>query len=400
MATGTGILRVLRGKVGDLVYRTVNGKQVAARYNPQVRNPRTTAQMEQRTKWPNLVNMYKQLQPYMKDCFETRKAGQSDYNRFMSINLMSRPVYITKQEAALGSVVVGAYMITQGSLPSIQVTKTASTIYSNISLGSLQIDENTTIATFAQAVVENNDGFQYGDQISYFSCLQLTDSIDGHPYARIQAYKINLDLSSNEKLWDVGSSYGFSTTSGFLGAGDEVGEGGFAWVHSRKNSNGKTKVSSQRLITNNPLLNEYESTVNKTASMQSYGVGSSIFIKPDGTSSGAGTTGATVPPSVNSCEINGSAFNAQSDPLLLTAATTIELSGNNMDNVTKVELLVGSTNSTIGSTKVEADISSQTKTSLTASATTTAGNYLWGLYLNDVQQIAIQEPEGDDETLG
>ena len=45
MATGSGIIRKLRGKVGDLVYRVRDGEQVVSAYNPQVKNPRTTAQM-------------------------------------------------------------------------------------------------------------------------------------------------------------------------------------------------------------------------------------------------------------------------------------------------------------------------------------------------------------------
>ena len=37
----------------------------------------------------------------------------------------------------------------------------------NIQLGNLVIDDNTTVGEFAQAVVENNDDFEYNDQITF-----------------------------------------------------------------------------------------------------------------------------------------------------------------------------------------------------------------------------------------
>ena len=72
MATGSGIIRKVSGKVGDLVYTVRSGEQLIRGVPSKVRNPRTELQMAQRMKWPNVLAAYRALQPYMKDCFETK----------------------------------------------------------------------------------------------------------------------------------------------------------------------------------------------------------------------------------------------------------------------------------------------------------------------------------------
>ena len=73
-----------------------------------------------------------------------------------------------------------------------------------------------------------------------------------------------------------------------------------AWVHSRT-VNGKTHVSSQRLVVDNGLLDEHGTTQMLSAATRSYGGANEIFIRPDGTSggmtvdegTGSGTGGGT-----------------------------------------------------------------------------------------------------------
>ena len=180
MATGSGIIRKISGKVGDLVYQVRGGQQVIRGVATSMKNPRTEAQMAQRMKWPNVLAAYRALQPYMKDCFETKQGGQTDYNRFMGINLHAEPVYLEKGAARLGAGIVASYVVSQGSLPSIQVN--GATPATDIALGTLTIGDDTTVAEFAQAVVQNNYAYSYGDQIAFFRLVQEEDSQDGHPY--------------------------------------------------------------------------------------------------------------------------------------------------------------------------------------------------------------------------
>ena len=283
MATGSGIIRKVSGKVGDLVYTVRSGDQLIRGVPSKVRNPRTELQMAQRMKWPNVLAVYRTLQPYMKDCFETKQGGQTDYNRFMGTNLHAEPVYLEKSAARLGAGIVAPYVISQGSLPSIQVN--GATPATDIALGQLTIGDDTTVAEFAQAVVQNNYAYSYGDQIAFFRLVQEEDSQDGHPYISVSATRVNLDPTDTGTLRSVAPASGFSTVSGMLGADAALTGAGIAWVHSRT-VNGKTHVSSQRLVVDNDLLEEYGTAQMLTAATKSYGGTTDIFIRPDGTSGG------------------------------------------------------------------------------------------------------------------
>ena len=288
MATGSGIIRKVSGKVGDLVYTVRSGEQLIRGVPSKVRNPRTELQMLQRMKWPNVLAVYRALQPYMKDCFETKQGGVTDYNRFMGINLHAEPVYLEKGAARLGAAIVAPYVLSQGSLPSVQVN--GATPATDIALGTLTIDDDTTVAEFAQAVVQNNYAYSYGDQIAFFRLVQEEDSQDGHPYISVSATRVNLDPTDTGTLRSVAPASGFSTVSGMLGADAALTGAGIAWVHSRT-VNGKTHVSSQRLVVQNDLLEEYSTAEMRTAATRSYGGTTEVFIRPDGTSGGVTTGG-------------------------------------------------------------------------------------------------------------
>ena len=298
MATGSGIIRKVSGKVGDLVYVIRGGQQIIRGVPTSIKNPRTEAQMEQRMKWPNILAVYRTLSPYLKDCFENKPAGQTDYNRFMGINLNAEPVYLEKDKVRLGAAIVAPYVISQGSLPAIQVS--GATPATDIALGTLEIGDDTTVGELAQAVVQNNSGYRYGDQLSFFRLVQEEDSQDGHPYVTVSATRVNLDPADTSVLRDVAPASGFSTVGGTLGADAALEGAGVAWVHSRT-VNGKTHVSSQRLVVDNGLLDEHGTTQMLSTATNSYGGTTEIFIRPDGTSggmtvdegTGSGTGGGT-----------------------------------------------------------------------------------------------------------
>ncbi len=292
MAKGSGIIRKVTGKVGDLVYSVRGGQQVIRGVPTSSKNPQTAAQMMQRMKWPNIVAVYKSLRPYMRDCFENKVGGQTDYNLFMGVNLHSTPVYLEKEDVRLGAAVVAPYVVSQGSLPAIQVS--GETPATDIALGTLAIDDDTTVAEFAQAVVRNNDGFRFGDQISFFKLQQEEDSLDGHPYVTASAVRVNLDAADTSTLRSVAPAEGFSTVSGMLGAGAPLDGAGVAWVHSRT-VNGRTHVSSQRLVVANDLLENHSGQDMLSAATDSYGGYNTVFIRPDGTSDGTTTDGGSTP---------------------------------------------------------------------------------------------------------
>ena len=303
MAILNGILKKLNGSAGSLTFKQVNGQTVVSEKATVVKNSRTPAQQRQRTKWANVVQMYKGICPLINYGYESKPAGCSDYNMFMKANMKITDIYLTRQEVAGGGCIAAPYQITQGTLPSIVTVGEGDNVRTDISLGDLTIDAETTVKDFAQAVVNNNADYDYGDQISFFDVLQRVNAVTGIPYCQFLATNVVLDKASEVKLLDLVSKYGFATVDGFLGHIEGEGAGVFGWVHSRKAS-GKTLVSTQSLINNNAeVIAEYSGAEAYKRSVKTYGGESSAFLTPgttttqatDGSASAGGTP--TTPPS-------------------------------------------------------------------------------------------------------
>ena len=302
MAILNGIIKKMTGSAGQLTFKTVNGQTVVSEKVTVVKNARTAGQQRQRMKWVNIIRMYSGIAPLLKNGFEKKMAQQSDYNMFVRLNSAASPVYLTKPEADGGACIAAPYQITQGSLPSIVIAGEGAEAKTDIALGSLTISASTTVAEFAKAVVDNNADFDYGDQISFYDVLQRVNAETQIPYCQFSASYVVLDKNSAVKLLDQVNKAGFASVGGVLAHGEDEGDGVFAWVHSRYDG-GKTRVSTQFLINNNSLLDDYRSDDAYAEACKSYGGVSTVFLQPDGTgvvsngTSGSGSTsGSQTPP--------------------------------------------------------------------------------------------------------
>ena len=309
MAILNGILKKLNGSAGSLTFKQVNGQTVVSEKATTVKNSRTPAQQRQRTKWGNVVQMYKGICPLINYGYESKPAGCSDYNMFMKANMKLTDIYLTRQEVAGGGCIAAPYQITQGTLPSIVTVGEGDNVRTDISLGDLTIDAETTVKDFAQAVVNNNADYDYGDQISFFDVLQKVNAVTLIPYCQFSATNVVLDKASEVKLWDLVNKHGFASSSdGFLMHTEGEGEGVYGWVHSRKGS-GKTLVSTQSLIDNNAeMLAEYSGEQAYKRSVKTYGGETSAFLTP-GTTTTTGASAATpseeLPPVIGGDENGG-----------------------------------------------------------------------------------------------
>ena len=302
MAILNGIIKKMTGSAGQLTFKTVNGQTVVSEKVTVVKNARTAGQQRQRMKWVNIIRMYSGIAPLLKNGFEKKMAQQSDYNMFVRLNSAASPVYLTKSEADGGGCIAAPYQITQGSLPSIVIAGEGAEAKTDIALGSLTISASTTVAEFAKAVVDNNADFDYGDQISFYDVLQRVNAETQIPYCQFSASYVVLDKNSAVKLLDQVNKAGFASVGGVLAHGEDEGDGVFAWVHSRYDG-GKTRVSTQFLVNNNSLLDDYRSDDAYAEACKSYGGVSTVFLQPDGTgvvsngTSGSGSTsGSQTPP--------------------------------------------------------------------------------------------------------
>ena len=303
MAILNGILKKLNGSAGSLTFKQVNGQTVVSEKITAVKKSNTPMQMRQRTKWGNVVQMYKGICPLINYGFESKPAGCSDYNMFMKVNMKNSDIYLTREEVAGGACIAAPYQLTQGTLPSIVIVGSGDNARTDIKLGDLTIDAETLVKDFAIAVVSNNLDYDFGDQISFFDVLQRVNAVTGIPYCQFLATNVVLDKASEVKLLDMVSKYGFATVDGYLGHIEGEGAGVFAWVHSRKSS-AKTLVSTQSLVNNNDeMIAEYSGDQAYKRSVKTYGGESSAFLTPgttttqatDGSASAGGTP--TTPPS-------------------------------------------------------------------------------------------------------
>ena len=303
MAILNGILKKLNGSAGSLTFKQYAGQTVVSEKISVVKRSNTPMQMRQRTKWGNVIQMYKGICPLINYGFESKPVGKSDYNMFMKVNMKGSDIYLTREEVAGGGCIAAPYQLTQGTLPSIVIVGSGDNARTDIKLGDLTIDAETLVKDFAIAVVSNNADYDFGDQISFFDVLQRVNAVTGIPYCQFLATNVVLDKASEVKLLDMVSKYGFATVDGFLGHIEGEGVGVFAWVHSRKAS-GKTLVSTQSLINNNAeVIAEYSGAEAYKRSVKTYGGESSAFLTPgttttqatDGSASAGGTP--TTPPS-------------------------------------------------------------------------------------------------------
>lgn len=271
---------------GTVIYQ-VNGQTRQRELAAKVNNPRTTSQQTQRVKWANLVNFYRVNRSWMKYAYESKKPTQSEYNKLMSLNVTNSPIYLTKQAAASGATVVAPYIMTQGSLPSIQITNSNAGFLTNLFLPEgFTISPTTTIGEISTALLEANPSLQAGDQISFVRYIQLVNETTGFPYVIVRKYEVLL-LRNSVDIWDNYIPVEFFSNRTVEGVntiavnnGDEIG--GIMLVHSRTIS-GKTYVSTQSivLVNNEAIYDQYSGQAALDAAILSYGSEEDAFLSTD-----------------------------------------------------------------------------------------------------------------------
>lgn len=270
-----------KGRVGNTTYYVSGQRQIArvsqnsSNYGETAR--RTEAMQERRARWANLVNFYKLSKGWMKYSFETKSAKQSDYNRFMQVNLNSSTSYLTKDQAALGACVVEPYAITQGSIRPISTTRSGLVFKTDISLGELVIDDETSVQNFSAAVIANNPGITLGYQLSFISYQQFfTDDLV--PQVVCAAYEVTLDTTNTEPLRNYLPEFCSTNIGTNLGTSNSISVGCFAYIWS-VTEGGKTRVSSQSLINNNlAAIHDYSTDLRKNMAILSYGLDTDSFL--------------------------------------------------------------------------------------------------------------------------
>ena len=280
-------LKGSKKQLAGAVYYKSGGRTISRQLADSVSNPRTRAQMMQRVKWANCVAFYRANSSWMKYAYESKKAYQSEYNKFMSLNVSNNRIYLTKQAAAAGACVVDSFVMTQGSLPSITYQFGQAGIDTNIfvTLNSL-LTPADTIAQWSAQILANNPGIQEGDQISIIRYTQMVNEATGFPYVIVRKYEVIMSLTSNQPManyWPA-DFFGVATANGksFIRIANTGNSGGLLMVLSRTIS-GRTLVSTQSIlpVNNSATINAWSSESAINRAINSYGDSEEAFLSSD-----------------------------------------------------------------------------------------------------------------------
>lgn len=278
MARATDFLSQTSGKLDEMFQtRQTDHGTILAR-NPKRRGMtrRSEKQANTRCQLANVSANYQLFRCKKMQSFEGKEAGQNDFNIFVQVNYDRNPVFITKQDRKCGGCVLGNYQYSLGSLNPIAISLNAGgLLVTNIGLGSLVIDANTTVGEFSAAVLANNKDWQADDQLTFFYAEQMVDS-EGVPRASMDPYRMVMSTTDQTKLWNVVSALGFSSvasagTGYVLGMGIALSNAGGSWIHSRNDGDGEKQVSTQRMKVVSDILASYQGEAAFLASAKSYG---------------------------------------------------------------------------------------------------------------------------------
>lgn len=287
MSKGSLFWSKARGKLGDVVLSQLKGQQIARSYQPQVANPRSTAQTDQRILFSNAVKFYKHAtQNLFKFAYEDKRANESYYNAFMRKNakvsmLPTRAQYLNANYPAIGN----QYLMSQGSLPSIPYKYNESAGEFQLSLGAVtSAAEDMTVGEVSTAFIASNLA-KAGDIITivavFASISSINDEGNSAPSWNIVQFVIDssntTDFSSY--LSKQTPNLHFTAQKSSAGTGsillsDAGSASGFCMIASREVSGQNLLVSDAYLINSKSANEIYQKSLQpeyRTVALNSWG---------------------------------------------------------------------------------------------------------------------------------
>lgn len=192
MAKGNMLLGYSRGSVGDVTFYRAGGSQRQRARNRNPNNPRTPAQMAQRSIFANAVKFFKQVNTgFFRYAFEDKKPNESDYNAFMRHNVVNSGYIGARASKISDWPALGLWELSAGSLPEItapfpQPRDTGAGLY--FSVGVLFPNDPNTIGELSAALINGAPNtWRVGDiltcvmyRATYANTLPTTDTDEEH----------------------------------------------------------------------------------------------------------------------------------------------------------------------------------------------------------------------------
>lgn len=276
----------LRGSVGAVTYRRVGGETIASQKVPPKQTFKPTwALMYRRMLWPNLVALFRLLNVVgWHPSFMGKAPRVSDFNEFMKRNVSddATRVFLQKPTAEAGGAIVAPVLVSRGDLPTINFTFSDedNQLISSLNTAGLVIGASTSVATFSEIIVENNPGFNYGDQLTIVVAQQLFDETTNFPTVKVTTGKIVLDGESIDLLADLDVLELLAVNDGKLALPANLSGGG-TFIHSIDVAGEETRVSTQKISMTGNVPRAYTSLQAFEAAADSYGgVRSAQYLTP------------------------------------------------------------------------------------------------------------------------
>ena len=104
------------GKLGEAVYYRAGGEQRTRSYVAKIKNPKTRAQALQRTKFNNMVAVFRGTSVFVKSLFRAEKSSQSPFNAFVKHNFPLCLTVADKEMVAFGEGGSESFVFANGSV--------------------------------------------------------------------------------------------------------------------------------------------------------------------------------------------------------------------------------------------------------------------------------------------
>lgn len=251
---------------------------------------RSYNQMIRRIKWGNLVNNFKAYKSWQPKAYDSKLAGQTDYNIFMKLNIQRATASLTKAMSESGCGVVEGWQVSRGSLPPIAIQHVVSgnQFVTDIKISNT-IAGGTTVGQLTADILANNPQFREGDNLGLCLFYNWNNAGNGWPYVSSRYTEITLDSASTQVVFSIPllDNRVSKSTGGFLqfsyavtDASSVNHEVGFVAIHTRKSSN-LLEVSPQEICLNGQtLISQYSGQSWYDQCIATYGLSDEVPLDP------------------------------------------------------------------------------------------------------------------------
>lgn len=205
------------GKLGEAVYYRAGGEQRTRTYVAKIKNPKSYMQALQRTKFNNMVAVFRGTSIFVKSFFRPEKTNQSAFNAFVKRNFPLCVTVADKEMCEYGEGSSDSFVFANGSInfntiPSVVVGKNLgdeesdTTFYWGLTIQASNVKFSHEVqgivvglytgAELYQALVGENNPYNLPAQFS----LSFIECIQGNVAPAYYVYTVNCSAESTDTL--------------------------------------------------------------------------------------------------------------------------------------------------------------------------------------------------------